>query len=259
MPIALLLSVIVMRVSMVMMSRVLAGSRQARMVLVKISALPLSWYSIFLGLALLALSSSAAAAPFFVECSAALESRGLERMQEFYARHQEEPRPDLCFRLNRNEFLVIVTDAARIGQGLYYYDATDDSFSLVDGKSRPNLTVEREFMGGAQKRYVLLKFSNLQGGNWEYGYEVLFLAVGKKRQSFVLQELLAVTEDPESGLCGSRLTQSASRIAASHVSGEGGANLRVEFVVEQEDCRTRTRRKTVRAFQPREGGFAEIR
>ncbi|MEY4749069.1 MAG: hypothetical protein RIQ60_1283 [Pseudomonadota bacterium] len=225
----------------------------------KITAIPWSWYWVFRGLALLVLSTSAVAAPFFVECSAALESRGFERMQVFYARNKDEPRPDYCFRLNRSEFLVTVTNAARSSQGLYYYDATEDSFGLVDGKSRPNLAVEREFMGGGQKRYVLLKSSNLQGGTWEYGYEVLFLAVGKKRQSFVLQELLAVTEDPESGMCGSRLTQSASRMAAPHVSGEGGANLRLEFVVEQEDCRTRTRRKTARAFQPREGGFAEIR
>jgi hypothetical protein len=218
------------------------------------------WQTILGGIAAFVFSSNTAAAElYFRECDAALESPSFERLKTFYARNKNEPRPDNCFRLNRNEFLVTVTDAPRISQGLYYYDASADSFDLVDNQSRPNIKIRREFIGGGQKRYVLIKSSNLHNGSWSYSYEVLFLTSGKRRQSFVLMELLSGNEDPESGFCGSRLPQTATRIADFHVSEEGGANVRIEFAVEEEDCKTRTKRKYVRVFQPRESGFTEIK
>lgn len=222
-------------------------------------AIRLYWLTRFGCAAALMFSLCAAAEPFFHDCEAALESRGFEHLKSFYARNKGEPRADFCFRLNQNEFLVAVIDAPRISQGLYYYDSSVDSLDLVDNQSRPNIEITREFIGSGRKHYVLIKSSNLNNGSWSYSYEILFLNSGKKRQSFVLTELLSGLEDPESGFCGSRLSKTATEISDPQVSGEGSPNIRIKFAGEEEDCKTHTRRKFVRVFRPSDRGFIEVR
>lgn len=195
---------------------------------------------------------------FFRDCGSALETQEFQRLKAYYTKNKEEAGPSYCFKLNRDEFLVTVEDSGRIGQGLYYYDASNESYRLVDGKYCPNIEIKQEFIGAHQKRYVLIKCSNLHHGNWDYGYFVLYLAPGKKRQSFVFKELLWGNEDPESGICGSRIPDTAKAINVFHISGDGGENVRVEFTVVEEDCKTSSQKEYVRIFQPRDGDFVEI-
>lgn len=219
-----------------------------------------SYPILLLTAAILGLSSSAAYAnePYFQDCETAIQSRGFEGLKQYYARNNDAPRPSMCFKLNHDEFLVTTIDTGRVGQGLYYYDANNNSYELVDGRYCPNIDIKREFLGFGNKRYVLISCSNLHHGNWDVSYLLLYLVPGKKRQSFVFKELLFANEDPESGFCGSRTPDTATSIIDFHISGERRSNVRLEFTVEEEDCKTRARRKYVRAFQPRYGDFVEI-
>ncbi|TAN71772.1 MAG: hypothetical protein EPN17_00440 [Methylobacter sp.] len=206
----------------------------------------------------LAPSITYATEPLFRDCSSALATKNFQRLQAYYTKSKENTTPSYCFKLNRDEFLVTVEDTGQIGQGLYYYDASNDSYGLVDGKYCPNIAIKQEFIGAHQKRYALIECSNLQHGNWDYGYLVLYLAPGKKRQSFIFKELLFVNEDPESGFCGSRIHDTATSIKGFHISGEGGNNVRVEVNVEEENCKTSIHKKYARFFQPRDGDFVEV-
>lgn len=223
-------------------------------------AVSLRWQAVLGVVAVLAspFGDAYAAEPFFRDCKSAFATRSFERLKEFYAKSKDNPRPSNCFKLNRNEFLVTVKDTGRIGQGLYYYDATTNSYGLVDGRHRPNIEIKLEFLGAGSKRYVLLGSSNLHQGAWRYGYEILYLTAGKKRQSFTLTELLVAQEDPESGFCGSRLSQVATSITGFHILGEGSPSVRIEFAVEEENCGTLKRRRYTRVFQPHNGVFSEV-
>lgn len=217
------------------------------------------WPALLVTTLALALSPSAACAAesFFRNCETAIESHGFARLKRHYATNKDEPRPDMCFKLNRDEFLVTIEDTGRIGQGLYYYDARENSYGLVDGQYCPNIGIEKEFWGPGKKRYVLIKCSNLHDGDWHHGYSILYLVPDKQRRSFVLKELVFAREDPESGLCGRRPSQSATSIEHFRVIGEGSRSVRLEFAVEEEDCVTHGRRKHLRAFQLRDGKFVE--
>jgi hypothetical protein len=200
---------------------------------------------------------------FFRDCASALESPDFQRLKTFYSSRTDEPRPDSCFRLNNNEFLVTVTNAGRVSQGLYYYYANDNTYGLVDRHYWPEIEVKREFVGPNQKRFVLISTSNLHHGNWEYGYQILYLVPGKKIQSFVVKELIAAKENPVDGFCGRHgsdgieLTDTATSIKGFQIVGEGSDDIRLEFTVEEEDCNTRKHRSYMRVFHPQAGDFIE--
>lgn len=212
-------------------------------------------FAVFIGFAP---SIAYATEPLFRNCSSALETKEFQRLKAYYAKSKEDAAPSYCFKLNRDEFLVTVEDTGRIGQGLYYYDASNDSYGLVDGRYCPNIAIKQEFIGAHQKRYALIECSNLQHGNWDTSYIILYLAPGKKRQSFIFKELLFVNEDPESGFCGSRIHDAATSIKGFHISGEGGKQVRLEVSIEEENCKTGLHKKYIRIFQPRDGDFVEV-
>ncbi|MDX8129762.1 hypothetical protein QLH52_20870 [Methylomonas sp. OY6] len=204
-----------------------------------------------------------ASEPYFRHCDSVLESPAFKPLKLFYDSRPNEPRPDNCFRLNKSEFLVTVTNSGRIGQGLYFYDGSANSYELVGGHSWPDISIKREFLGGNQKRFVLINTSNLYRGNWEYGYRILYLVPGKKLESFAVKDLLFAKENPVSGFCGHEsdgveLTDIATSIKGFDVVGEGSENVRVEFNIEEEDCKTGTHRKYNRVFMPQAGDFTEV-
>jgi hypothetical protein len=201
---------------------------------------------------------------YFRNCASVLESPDFQRLKSFYDFRPDEPRPDVCFRLNNSEFLVTVTNTGRVGgQGLYYYDAKNNSYELVGERYWPQIGVKREFVGPNQKRYVLIRTSNSHRGNWEYGYQILYLVPGKKIQSFVVKDLLYAKENPVSGFCGHggdgiELTSTATSIKGFQVLEEGSENVRLEFTVEEEDCNTGKHRNFMRVFRPQTGDFIEV-
>jgi hypothetical protein len=218
---------------------------------------------ILLGLVIaIGLSSSItyAAGPFFEDCETALDKPGYQRLKQYYEAHSQEDEnpPRMCFRLNRDEFLVTIVDAGRIVQGLWYFDASTGLYDRVDNQYCPGISIEQEFTGARQKRYVLFKCSNLHLGDATTWYSVLHLTPGKKRQSFSLKQLLAAQEDPEEGFCGTRLSDSATSIMNYQILNESTAGVRIEFAIEEENCKTHKRRIYIRAFQLRDGEFAEV-
>jgi hypothetical protein len=161
--------------------------------------------------------------------------------------------------LNDSEFLVTVTNAGRVAQGVYFYDAKTGSYDFPDGAYRANIEVKTEFLGPKGKRFVLLSTSNLHAGNWDSGFEILFLIPRRNGRSFVLQQLLFANEDPESGLCGRRITEgSASSILGYEVLDEGTEKTRLIFNVEEQNCVTGDKQIYKRVFQPSTRGFAEV-
>jgi len=204
-----------------------------------------------------------ASEPYFRRCDSVLESLDFKPLKLFYDSRPNQARPDDCFRLNKSEFLVTVTNAGRIDQGLYFYDANDNSYELVGGHYWPEISIKREFIGGNQKRFVLISTSNLSRGNWEYGYRILYLVPGKKIESFAVKDLLFAKENPVSGFCGHdsdgvELNDIATSINGFDIVDEGSEKVRVQFNVEEEDCKTGIHRKYNRVFMPQGGGFTEV-
>ncbi|TPQ28599.1 hypothetical protein [Methylomonas koyamae] len=200
---------------------------------------------------------------YFRSCDSVLESLDFKPLKLFYDSRPNQARPDDCFRLNKSEFLVTVTNAVRIDQGLYFYDSNDNSYELVGGHYWPEISIKREFIGGNQKRFVLVSTSNLSRGNWEYGYRILYLVPGKKIESFAVKDLLFAKENPVSGFCGHdsdgvELNDIATSINGFDIVDEGSDKVRVQFNVEEEDCKTGIHRKYNRVFMPQAGGFTEV-
>lgn len=218
----------------------------------KIPALMAVWLSS-------ALVGSAHAQNFFEPCDAALKTAPYKSLREYLQAHEAELVPDMCFRLSNSEFLLTVTDTPRISQGLYHYDAKANKFDLSDGRSRPNVRVKREFEGEAKKRFVLFSWSNLHQGNWSSGYEILNLISKKEDRSFVVYGLLGMSEDPQSGFCGSNFVTSGKTdaVTAVKVLNEGTENVRIVFDVTEQDCSTKMFREAKRVFSLINGIFKE--
>jgi hypothetical protein len=216
----------------------------------KIPALMAVWLSS-------ALVGSAHAQNFFEPCDAALKTAPYKSLREYLQAHEAELVPDMCFRLSNSEFLLTVTDAPRISQGLYHYDAKANKFDLSDGRSRPNVRVKREFEGKAKKRFVLLSWSNLHQGDWSSGYEILNLIPKKEDRSFVVYGLLGVSEDPQSGFCGSNSVArgKTDAVKAVRVLHEGTENVQIVFEITEQDCSTKKFRVAKRVFSLNDGIF----
>lgn len=196
--------------------------------------------------------------PFFQSCDPALDTPPFKRLHEFYSAHPKEPLPDSCFRLNSREFLVTVTATGRVGQGLYYFNADTGNYTFPDGAYRANIGVKREFEGPRKKRFVILETSNLHGGNWDTGYELLFLKPRGEGYSFQIQKLLFVAQDPEDGMCGSRITEgTASEVESLRVEREGTTATSLVFVISSQACPNGEKRNYERRFVWSMGAFRE--
>lgn len=204
--------------------------------------------------------TASAGEPFFLPCDQAIDTPPFKQLREFYAGHPEEPRPDACFRLNNREFLVTVSDTGRVGQGLYYFNADTSTYEFPDGSYRANIEVIREVEGPNKKRFVILKTSNLHAGNWDIGYELLFLKPKENGRSFEIQELLLANQDPEIGMCGSRITKgTATDVKDVRVEHEGTVDTTLVFVVNSQVCPKGKQRSYKRQFVWSSGRFREGR
>lgn len=211
-------------------------------------------------LLVLMVGTASAGEPFFRPCDQALDTEPFKQLREFYAGHPEEPRPDACFRLNNREFLVTVSDTGRVGQGLYYFNADTSTYGFPDGSYRANIEVMREIEGPNKKRFVILKTSNLHAGNWDIGYELLFLKPKEHGRSFEIQELLLANQDPEAGMCGSRITKgTATDVKGIRVEHEGTVDTSLVFVVNSQVCPNGKQRSYERRFVWSSGRFREGR
>lgn len=201
-----------------------------------------------------------AGTPLFVSCDWALDTPPFHRLQAFYSTHPDEPKPDECLSLNSAEFLVTVSGAGRMGQGLYYFDADTDAYEFPDGHYRAGTRVDREFDGPENRRFAILKTSNLHSGSWDRGFEVLWVGPRGNGCSFNLQELLWANEDPETGMCGSRIESgTAADVTDLRMEHEGTAATSIVFAIISQDCPDGPKRSIERRFVWSSGGFREDR
>ncbi len=70
---------------------------------------------------------------FFMECDKVLEKKEFLSLKAYYDKHPDEPHPDMCFRLNNNEFLITVTGTGRVFQGLYYFNSKEEKLERPGG------------------------------------------------------------------------------------------------------------------------------
>lgn len=216
----------------------------------------LGWQIILL--VVLVFSGQVSASQFFQECSVALEKPEFAALKKYLDTNQKLPRPNQCFRLNNKQFLLTVTDTNRVGQGLYYYDAMTNSFGL-DGGRYSLVSVDREFAGLNNKRYVLLSFSNLSRGRWSQDYTILNLVPTKDRKSYIHYSLLSWIEDPVSGLCGTRISTGKARsIKTPQITNEGTESVQIIFQVTEQDCVTSEQTTYSKVFALRDGVFREV-
>jgi hypothetical protein len=209
---------------------------------------------------MLTFAGQAPANQFFQECSEALEKPEFVTLRRYLDSKPELPRPNKCFRLNNNQFLVTVTSTGRVSQGLYYYDAKTNTYGLDGGSYMPNVDVVQEFTGPHNKRYVLLAASNLSRGNWWQGYSILNLMPTKEGKSYVHYSLVSSTEDPESGLCGTRITTGkASSVKEPRITNEGTESVEIIFFVTVQDCVTSEIMTYSRTFSLNGGAFKEVK
>jgi hypothetical protein len=190
---------------------------------------------------------------FFIECDVVFEESKYSPLKKYYESHPGEPKPDMCFRLNDNEYLITVTNIDRIAQGLYYYNSTKGEMELY--RSMPLIDVKEEFVGGNNKRYVLLSWSNLHQRGWSYGYAILNLISQRGEKPFVVYDLLTVNEDPVSGLCGEWISKGEKKrsvnegqmqkIDGYEIVNEDTKKVSIVFSVSEQDCKT----LEIRAFQ----------
>jgi hypothetical protein len=209
--------------------------------------------------ALLLLAGGALAGePQFLVCEQALYTPQFIRLVAFYGRHPELPKPNECFRLNDREFLVTVTADARVAQGLYYFDSATQTYDLADGAYRPEVSIAREF-DIARKHFVLVESSNLNAGQWNTIYEVLFLRPKGAGRPFEIQRLLELQQDPEEGMCGSRLLEgTAAKVESIDVSVRCTEANMIAFELKTQSCpggAIETRRPT---FEWNGSSFVEL-
>lgn len=211
----------------------------------------------------MAFSSHVTAGDFFIDCGEALSQKGFLKLKEYYDANPDKPKPDMCFRLNNYEFLVTVTGTGRVAQGLYYYDAKENKMELYEGAYMADIEVKKEFLGKNKKRYVLISWSNLAHGNWDYGYDILNLISKAGKKPFVLYNLLSVNEDPEAGLCGEWSSKDKSGKAEKHqkikegitsrikgykILNEGTEKVKIVFTITEQDCKTLKRTTYEKVF-----------
>jgi hypothetical protein len=228
-----------------------------------------SFLIVILFTTLLIYGSNVTASNFFIECDKALEKKEFLPLKKYYDKHPDEPHPDMCFRLNNNEFLVTVTSTGRVFQGLYYFNSKEEKLGRGEGGG-PNIEVKEEFLGKNNKRYVLLSWSNLSHGDWDYGFDILNLIPKREGKPFIVYNLLYVNEDPVSGLCGAWSSKDKSGKIERHqnfkegkkesikgykIIDQGTENVRIVFTITEQDCKTLEERTYQKTFHLVDGAF----
>ncbi len=206
---------------------------------------------------------------FFIESEKAFGQKNFSELKKYYENHPEEAVPDMCFKLNNNEYLATVTATGRALQGLYYYNAKEKRYGLYEDMYIPNISVKKEFVGKNNKRYVLFSWSNLSHGDWTTGYDIFNLVPKANAKSFEYYNLLSVSEDPESGLCGEWSTEANGKVEKHknisqgktesieefNVIGQGTENVRILFSIVEQDCATSQKRKYTKTFGLKKSKF----
>jgi hypothetical protein len=179
---------------------------------------------------------------YFVDCDTAFKQKEFSPLAEYFKKQPyTEHSPDQCFKLNNREFLVTVTDAARIAQGLYFCDINKASCSLHNHISTPAIKIERDFTGENGKRFVLISWSNLHSGNLNYGYDVLYLVPRTNKYPFIIEHIISVNESPTNGLCSYEtdvVPPAAESIESYKVKNEGTKQMTLEFKIANQNCKT---------------------
>jgi len=200
---------------------------------------------------------------FFIDCYNAFALKEFSALREFYDKHTEETKPDKCFKLNNNEFLVTVTDTGRIAQGLYLTDIKKDKIEMENGYIA-GIKVERELVGKKKKRYVLLSYSDLHAGYWSKGYFILNLIPRTEKKPYILYSLFNASEDPVDGLCGEKRerfikeAENAETINSYEIQNEGTEDVTLLFYITEENCKTLKKRTYTKKFKLADGIFKLI-
>jgi hypothetical protein len=218
---------------------------------------------------------------FFGDCNTVLEKPEFYELNNFlnsdfsndgYSKVNEILPPDKCFRLNNNYYLFTVTDTGRTGQGLYFYDAKTNKSGLDDDQYMPGITVEKEFLGPRNKRFVLLTGSNLIHGNWDVWFNILNLTPMKNGKPYLHYPLMFANESPLDGMCGGESSSTwdndvpaplyiskgiATSIRSYKIFNEGTNAVNIVFNVKEEDCKTLKQKSYKKIFLLKNGRFVE--
>lgn len=224
-------------------------------------------------LLILLFSSVGFADNFFIPWDQALKKSEYTSLKKYYETHPDDQigiPPDQCFRLNNNEYLVIVTATGRMGQGLYYLNLKNGTFELHKHRAIPGIEIVQEFIATNQKRYVLLKWSNLHHGDLSNGYDILNL-VPKKMGTYELYNLFWVSEDPEVGLCGEwsstdetgqvkhflKIKEGKTQSIEGYEIKNTEEGTKIIFFIKEQDCKTLNTRSFKKTYTLSEKKFIE--
>jgi hypothetical protein len=197
--------------------------------------------------------------PFFVPFESAILKPEFVKLAAYLKSNPNEPEPDECFCLNRYEFLLTVTNAGRIQQGLYYFNAQNEKMEQVGSAIRENIKIFKEFIGPNKKRFVLLQSSFSRHG---YGvvYTILQL-VPKSEGSYALTELLYSFQSPwvDDDICDNFDPGEAKgwTVQEPTIYDVGKASVRLEFQITEENCKTMEHTEYKRIFILHYGKFVE--
>jgi hypothetical protein len=82
----------------------------------------------------------------------------------------------------------------------------------------------------------------------------------KEEKSYVHYNLFSWSEDPESGLCGTRIsTGKASSIGKPQITNEGTESVQIVFPVTEKDCVTSKKLTYSRTFALSDSTFREVK
>lgn len=201
-----------------------------------------------------------AAEAYFNDCADALQKPAFAELSNLYkSKGKDFPVPDMCFRLNNNEFLVTVTNTGRIGQGLYYFNAKTGFYDFSDGKYSQGIQIKDEFIGPNGKRFVLLGWHFLHEGIYVNSFGVLNLVPRNKGKSFVQYTLIEASEDPVNGLCGESIKAGVTTsIRQYKVANANSEKIRLTFSVLEEDCASRKTQEKQKVFTLVNSRFTEL-
>lgn len=201
-----------------------------------------------------------AAETYFNDCAGALQKPAFAELSNLYkSRGKSLPTPDMCFRLNNNEFLVTVTNTGRTGQGLYYFNAKTGFYDFSDGKYSQGIQIADEFIGPNGKRFVLLRWHFLNEGVYVNSFGVLNLVSRNTGKPFVEYTLIEASEDPVNGLCGESIKAGVTASVRSYkLANANSEKVRLTFSILEEDCASRETQEKQKVFALVNGRFTEM-
>jgi hypothetical protein len=194
---------------------------------------------------------------YFIDCDAAMKRYEFTPLRDYYNSHPKIWSPDMCFRLNKREYLVTITRVAPILQGLYYYNSTDNTFKLYEDNNTtcfPGISIAEEFYGKNNKRYVLM----VGGVTGSIFYKIFNLVDNKDKHSypFITYEIIGDRWDPVDGLCGNDYPKpTASEILSYRIFNQRTDKVEIVFKIREQDCRTKKIKEYEKKFHIKDGIF----